>query len=203
MNRRAVRRRCSLLVVAALGGCSDKSRESALDKQPLPPADVVVKDRAGTVLAELKATRPCRAMIGPQEMIVGGPPIISTLGSTPWTGVDDVNGTTFMRNDERIARLFPINDKASGAVFDMRGIAQVRVIVTGTTAVVENAATIPVRKLTLANGAISTEGEPALTITGTDDLILAALLSAPELLPEVRMLAACERVLLSEKAPTK
>jgi hypothetical protein len=162
-----------------------------------PIADVQVVDDKGALVADLKQMRPCRVTIGPQELIVGGPPILSTIGSTTWTGVSDTNGTTLTRNDERIARVFPVGDPASGAVFDLGGIAQARISVTGQTATVENGASATIRRLTLAGGKITSDN-PALTITGTDDLILAALLSAPELLPEVRMLAACERVLLKK-----
>ena len=44
-------------------------------------------------------------------------------------------------------------------------------------------------------GATITIDSPALTVTGTDDLVLAAILASPEVVPQVRMLAACERVL--------
>lgn len=156
-----------------------------------------MKDAGGTTLAELKQIQPCRATIGPAEMIVGGSPLTSTVGSTTWTGSEDTNGTTYVRNDERIARSFPVGDAATGAIFDLQGVAQVRISVTGDTATVENKASVPVRKLTRTAGVINVS-DPALTVTGTDDLILAALLSAPELLPEVRMLAACERVLVKK-----
>lgn len=187
---------CLLALLAALSGCQDKSREAP----PAPPAvlgDVKVVDPQGTVLAELKQIRPCRVTIGPQEMIVGGPPIQSTVGTTTWTGNDDVNGTTFTRDGERIARLFPLADPHGGAVFDLHGAAQVRIKVTGQVASVENKSGAMIRKLTLADGTI-TASDPALTITGTDDLVLAGLLSASELLPEIRMLAACERVLVKK-----
>jgi len=180
-------------------GCQGKTQEAP----PLAPVvtDVKVADAQGSVMAELKQIRPCRATIGPQEMIVGGPPIQSTVGTTAWTGTDDVNGTTFNRGDERIARLFPINDPTTGAVFDLHGIAQIRAKVTGQTAIVEDKAGALVRKLTLAAGTITSSD--GLTITGTEDLVLAALLSAPELLPEVRMLSACERVLVKKGANAK
>ena len=192
--------RSCLLALAALAGCQDKSSEAPKPVPKTPVADVQVLDGKGALVADLKQTRPCRATIGPQELIVGGPPLVSTFGSTTWSGVSDVNGTTLTRNDERIARVFPVGDPASGAVFDLHGIAQTRVTVTGQIATVENGASATVRRLTLAGGKITSDN-PALTITGTEDLILAALLSAPELLPEVRMLAACERVLL-KKDPT-
>ena len=185
-------RSCIFILLATLG-CQEKSREA----KALPPPDVKVVDATGAVVAELRQIRPCRALIGTQEMIVAGPPIQSTVGSVTWTGSDDVNGTTFLRGDERIARMFPLADATSGAVFDMQGIAQVRIKVNGQVANVENRAGAVVRKLTLAGGTI-TSSDPALTITGTDDLVLAGLLSAPELLPEIRSLAACTRVLVKK-----
>jgi len=188
--------RSSAYVLVLLAGCKDPPSKAAPPAQAVAAsATVVVKDAGGTTLAELRPGRPCRATIGTQELIVGGPPLVAMLGSTKWTGVDEPNGTVLVRDTERIARVFPIGDASSGAVFDLHGIAQARVAVTGQTATVENKASIPVRKLTRAGETI-TSTDPALTITGTDDLILAALLSAPELLPEVRMLAACERVLV-------
>ena len=197
------RRRCVLALVTAFAGCQDKAGETAAtgQAQPLPAADIKVVDASGAIVAEMKATRPCRATVGGQELIVGGPPLVSTLGSVTWNGVDEPNGTILKRGDERIARIYPVGDPASGAVFDLNGVAQVRVTVagngSGTTATVEDRATVPVRTLT-RTGTTITSNEPALTITGTQDLILAALLSAPELLPEVRMLAACERVLVTK-----
>jgi hypothetical protein len=184
--------RRSAYVLVVLVGCKDSPSQIT---PPPPPVSVVVKDAAGATLAELRPGHPCRATIGPQELIVGGPPLVATLGSTKWTGASEPNGTILTRDDERIARVFPVGDAAAGSVFDLHGVAQVRVAVAGQTATVENKASIPVRKLTRAGDTISSS-DPALTITGTDDLILAALLSAPELLPEVRMLAACERVLV-------
>jgi hypothetical protein len=184
-------RSCSYVLVV-LAGCKESPSKIT------PPAEVVsvvVQDNGGAILAELRPGHPCRATIGPQELIVGGPPLVATLGTTKWTGATEVNGTTLSRDAEPIARVFPVGDAASGAVFDLHGVAQLRVAVAGQTATVQDKASIPVRTLTRAAGKITSSG-PALSITGTDDLILAALLSAPELLPEVRMLAACERVLV-------
>jgi hypothetical protein len=184
-------RSCSYVLVV-LAGC----KESPSKITPPPEAvSVVVKDATGVTIADLRPGHPCRATIGPQELIVGGPPLIAMLGTTKWSGADEANGTILSRDGEAIARVFPIGDAATGSVFDLHGIAQVRVAVAGQTATVQNKASIPVRKLTRAGDTI-TSSDPALSITGTDDLILAALLSAPELLPEVRMLAACERVLV-------
>jgi len=76
--------------------------------------------------------------------------------------------------------------------------ALARVAATGQTASVSNAASVPVRNLRVVGTEIKTD-EPVFTITGTQDLVLAGLLSAPELSPEVRILAACERVLAKDK----
>jgi hypothetical protein len=183
--------RCCLYVVAVLAGCKD-----APSKLEPPPADpVVIRDEAGNVVAELKPTRPCRASVGATEMIVGGPPLVAPVGTIQWTGSTEPNGTLLHRDGERIARVYPVGDPNQAAVFDLKGIAQVRIEVTGQTATVENGASVTVRRLRVAGTTITTD-DPSLTITGTSDLVLAALLSAPELLPEVRMLAACERVLV-------
>jgi hypothetical protein len=190
-------RRVVVYVLVALAGCKASKSKPI---EPAPAVTVLVKDQAGATLAELHPTRPCRATIGPVELIVGGPPLVATLGTTQWTGSTETNGTTLSRDGERIARVFPVGDAASGAVYDLHGVAQIRVKVTGKVARVEDGSSLPVRNLTLADGTITVDS-PALTVTGTDDLVLAALLSAPEVLPEVRMLAACERVLA--KGPTK
>ncbi len=143
----------------------------------------------------MRPTRPCRATIGGAELIVGGPPLVATYGAAKWTGTTDKNGTTLAKDGEKVARVFPVDDPAQAAVLDMQGVALARIAVVGDKATVSDAASVPVRNLVKAGGAIQSDS-PALTITGTDDLILAALLGSPELTPEVRMLAACERVLV-------
>jgi hypothetical protein len=183
----------ALVLGVGVGACRDNKPSKFAE-----PTPVVVKDAAGATLAEVRPGRPCRATVGPTELIVGGPPLIATLGATQWSGTQEENGTLLLRDGERIARIYPVGDMTAGAVFDLDGIAQARVKVTGQTAVVEDKASVPIRKLTLAGNNTISATDPAVTITGTTDLVLAALLSAPELLPEVRMLAACERVLLKE-----
>ena len=185
-------RSCWYLLVV-LAGCKDAPSKSS---EPTIPTPVVVKDATGTLVAELRPSRPCRATMGPLELIVGGPPLVASHGSTSWKGETEANGSTFLlRDGERIARLYSASDSTKGGVFALDGTAQMRVEVTGDTARVQDRASIPVRELRRSGGTI-TVSEPAMTVTGTDDLILAALLSAPELVPEVRMLAACERVLV-------
>jgi len=111
-------------------------------------------------------------------------------------GTDGSNGTTFEQDGVRLARLYPLADPTQAGVIDMQGVPLMRVNVTGDKAIVRNAASMPVRNLVKQGKTISVDAPIALTVTGTDDLVLAALLTAPELTPEVRMLAACERVLV-------
>jgi hypothetical protein len=101
-----------------------------------------------------------------------------------------------MKDDERVARIFPVGKPDETAVFEaLGGVAQIRVAVAKGAATVSNKASVPVRRLSVAKGAI-VANDGSYTINGTDDLVLAALLSAPEVDPDVRMLAACQRVLV-------
>lgn len=156
---------------------------------------VEVRD-GSTVVASLRPGRPCRATIGPTEMIIGGPPLISQLGSTRWTGADGANGMVLSRDDQRVARLY------DGAVFDMVGAAMVRVKAEADRATVSDTASRLIRTLARTGDTITVDpaaGQPKLVVTGTRDLVLASMLSASELQPEIRMLAACERVLVPGK----
>lgn len=156
---------------------------------------IQAKDADGRVVAELRPLRPCRATFSGNEMIVGGPPILSQVGTTQWVGATTANGTTYAKDGERIARVFPVGDPSGAAVLDMNGIALARITAAGDKATVADGSSAPIRNLTKLGGTISID-EPPMTVTGTDDLVLAGLLTAPELVPEVRMLAACERVLV-------
>lgn len=182
----------SLALLALAMGCQGKKQAP-----PPEPVPVQVRDSSGVLVAELKPLRPCRGSIGPVDLIVGGPPLLATLGDTRWTGASAANGTTLSRDGQAVVRVFPVGDATSGAVLDMQGVARARIAVSGQTATVSDAASVPVRNLKLGSTSITSD-EPTLTITGTQDLILAALLSAPELMPEVRIIAACERVLAKD-----
>jgi hypothetical protein len=180
-------------LLLALLGCQGK-KEAA---PPPEPVSIQVRDGSGVLVAELRPLRPCRGSIGPADLIVGGPPLVATIGTTQWTGSDAPNGTTLYRDSQAVARVYPVTDANNVAVLDTRGVALARIAVTGATATVSNAAAVPVRNLRQQGAEIKTD-DPSLTITGTNDLVLAALLSASELSPEVRILAACERVLAKD-----
>jgi hypothetical protein len=161
---------------------------------PPAPDPIQVRDESGVIVAELRPLKPCRGSIGPVDLIVGGPPLVANLGGTEWKGSAAANGTTLIRDGEAVARVFPVGAPTETAVLDMQGVALARIAVTGEVAVVSNAASVPVRNLRRDSNKIVSD-QPALAITGTADLVIAALLAAPELAPEVRVLAACERVL--------
>jgi hypothetical protein len=192
MNRRPPMSSRPLLFMAVLAACQGQKKAP-----PPAPVAIEVRDPSGVLVAELRPLRPCRGTVGPVELIVGGPPLVANVGGTRWAGAAAENGTTLTRDGEAVARIYPVGDPLSAAVLDMRGVALARIAVTGKTATVSNAAAVPVRNLRVEDDAIVTDS-PALAITGTQDLVLAALLSAPELSPEVRVLAACERVLVKD-----
>jgi len=179
--------------VLAAFGCQAKPESSA--QTPLP-AGVIVHDQTGVTIAELRPGHPCRATIGPVELIVGGPPLVAQVGDTRWSGDTGSNGTTIARGSDAIARVFPVGDPTRVAVIDPQGVALLRVTLSGGDATVANASGQTIRRLHTKVGGEIVSDPPAASATGTKDLVLVALLSAPELAPEVRMLAACERVLV-------
>ena len=154
---------------------------------------VEVRDGMGKVLAMLRPGHPCRATFDRIEMFVGGPPLVSQHGDERWTGEHGPNGTSLLRDGTPVARVFPTDQRDELGVYDPHGMALVSVVAAKNAANVSNAAGKLVRQLARKGDAIAAD-PPDFTISGTTDLVLAALLSAPELVPEVRGLAACERV---------
>lgn len=181
------------IYVLAAFGCQGKSE---VPPAPSGPAPVVVKDAKGVTLAELREGHPCRATIGPVEMIIGGPPLVAQLGTDHWMGEDGENGTTLQRGTDPVARVFPVGDPTQVAVLDNEGVAMARIAVSGGDALVSNAGGQLVRRLHTKVGGTITIDQPAATATGTTDIVLVALLTTAEIPPEVRMLAACQRVLV-------
>lgn len=163
---------------------------------------IELRDAKGAVLARVTEGRPCRATIDGDELIVGGRPLVMMHGETRWAG-DDIDGSTVITRDgESFARIFPAtigNDALD--VFDREGVALIRATATGDTAVVRDSGQSIARELsrTAAGIAIKMSSGDAV-VTGTQDLLLAAVLSATEVSTEVRALAACHRLLPSQKA---
>lgn len=183
-----------VLPVICTLGCQGSAAPAP--QKPAAP-DIVVRDSHGKSLAEMHSGDPCRATIGPVEMIIGGgPPMVAQVGNDRWTGDIGSNGMQLSRGADRIARVFPVDDSMQVSVLDNDGIALVRVQVGGGDATVSNAGGQRLRSLHTKVGGEIVSDPVAFTATGTKDLVLVALLTAPELQPEVRMLAACQRVLL-------
>jgi hypothetical protein len=181
--------------LAAALGCQGKA-DSA---DPTLPQMIEARE-GGSLLASVRPGRPCRATIGPNEMIVGGPPLVSQLGDTRWTGETTKTGTLVSRDNALVARFFPVGDAAAAGIYDPTGVAMERIALEAGKVTVTDASsrithTLAVKAAgSVANAVAVDDGKT--TITGTDDLVLAALIGTTDVAPELRMLAACERVLV-------
>ena len=178
------------LLALTLLGCQGAPKDTAT---PLP-VGIEVRDGTGKLLATLRPGHPCRATINQVEMFIGGPPLVSQHGDERWTGEHTQTGTQLMRDGTPVARVFPTGQPGELAVFDPSGVALVRIVAAKDAANLSNAGGQLIRQLARKGDAIAVD-PPDFTISGTTDLVLAAVLSAPELVPEVRGLVACERVL--------
>jgi hypothetical protein len=176
--------------VALVAGC--QGRSSTEDLPAAPPA-IEVHDAKGAVTARVVPGHPCRATVDGVELLVGGRPLVAQVGEIRWAGVDDASGTVLEKDGVAVARIFPA-DVTPGAVdvIGPDGIALLRVKVDGDSAPVVGASGAVERVAKRTPKGISV-GD--VTVTGTDDLLLAALLTAPEAGAEVRGLAACHRLL--------
>jgi hypothetical protein len=170
-------------------GCQGASPE------PTPPPRLVIEVRdSADVVATVTAGHPCRATIDGVEMIVGGRPLLAHRGGSRWIGKDAENGTTLEHNDVTVARIH------ARQLFDGEGIPLLRVMDGGD--VVDRTARI-VRTIGPVPGpvpALRIAGGPReLIVTGLvptpDHFALAAMLTAPDVGPELRALAACHYLL--------
>jgi hypothetical protein len=168
-----------ILALMYLAACSGQGSST-----PAAPEAIEVRD-GNRVIARVVPGHPCRADIDGVAVQVGGPPLVAQVGDTSWTGEDGSNGTTIFENGAYVARLY------RGNLFDGRGVAIMRVYVSGTTAEIKDAGGNPI-------GGVGRNGDgitgPHGRVTGTDDLNVAALLTAGETRPEIRALAACRQL---------
>ncbi len=173
------------------GGCQSHSE---LD-QPRPPRPVIEARTTGSTIARVVPGHPCRAEIEGNELLVGTEPLVAQVGSTRWSGEDGETGTTLRRDGSLMIRLHALPADGSLEVFDAHGGAILRISADGAVA--------------NARGEILRRAEPSPTaikvgesiVTGTSDVVLGALVTAPELIPEIRALAACHRLVAREQAP--
>lgn len=171
----------SLLLV---GGCQcDADRPARAPARP----SIEVRDTDGAVVARVVPGHPCRAQVEGLELLVGGPPLIAQVGAVRWTGEDAANGTTLFKNGAPAARYF------ARQLFDAEGIPMLRVLEDGSIA---NRASVIARRAEVSAGgsAVSIGGA---TVTGTADVVLAAMLAAPEVSPDLRALVACHLLFTS------
>jgi hypothetical protein len=182
----------SLLLV--VGGCRcGAARQAAAPGGPPP---IEVRDAAGAVSARVVPGRPCRATVEGVELLVGGPPLVAQQGAARWSGEDGANGTTLSRDGAPAARVY------ARQLFDAEGLPILRVLEDGSitdraSAIVRRATVQPATPLAPPAVRIGPPRRPedGLTVTGTADVVLAAMLAAPEATPAVRAMVACHFLL--------
>ena len=183
--------RCLLLAGVVAAALVPACQGSATHNPPTKRAAEVLVTTGGRTSARVVATRPCRATIDGSELMVGTDPLVVQVGSVRWTGEVGPNGTSIRRDDTIVARVYSPHP-GSLAAFDPAGVALFRAEVSGDTATIAGAdgAVKQVAKR-VETGGISV-GDAM--VSGTNDLTLAALLTATAVDPEVRGLAACQRL---------
>jgi len=154
-------------------------------------------------VARIVAGHPCRAEIEGEELLIGTEPLVMQVGNSRWSGVTSDSGsdagTTLRRDGQPMVRIRELETgpEAGVDVFDPRG--SVILHVSGDGAVAN------------AHGEILRRAQPERAqvkigdsvVVGTTDVALAVLMTAPELVPEVRGLAACQRLFIREQATRK
>lgn len=153
---------------------------------------IEARDGSGAIVASVVPGKPCHAKVGALEADVAGPPLAADIAGAHWTGDVRDNGTAIARAGAAVARVYGHDTTLS--LFDPAGVPMLRVDQRAGAVEVADAGRRLLRRITQTGSAFAVDS-PALTVTGTRDAELVALLVSPELQPELRMLAACERVL--------
>jgi hypothetical protein len=176
------------------GGCQGRSEPDP----PRPPRAVIEARVGSTTLAHIIAGHPCRAEIDGDELLIGTQPLVAQVGGTRWSGDDTGgDGTTTLRKDGAAVVRIRDTQEAAIEVFDPRGAAILRLSADGAIA---NGRGEVLRRAEATRGSIQI-GEAV--VTGTTDVALGVLITATELIPEVRGLAACHRLFWREQAGRK
>ena len=188
--------RAVLLSLTALAGCQT---ESSSDSGPRPqPSAIELREADGKVSARIIAAHPCRATIDNIELLVGTQPLVAQLGDVRWSGELTASGTMIRRNDTVVARVYPDDRPGELGLYTADGIALFSAKIVGDKAdLVSGAGAVVATAQKQPKGGVKV-GER--TVTGTDDVLLAALIAAPDAPPEVRGLAACHRLFPPAKA---
>ncbi len=184
------------LSLAALAGCQGGSSHDATPKAPI--ASIEVREADGKVSARITPGQPCRATVDGLEMLIGTQPLVAQLGDVRWSGDLTASGTMIKRNDTVMARVYPDDQPGELGLYSAEGVAMFVAKVVGDKAdLVSGAGAIVAVAQKQPKGGVKV-GERM--VTGTDDVLLAAALAAPDAPPEVRGLAACHRLFPPAKA---
>lgn len=199
MSTRRVLRPIAVSVAASIAASVLVAGCQRSEPDPPRPPPLVIEARAGsTTLAHIIAGHPCRAEIDGDELLIGTQPLVAQIGNIRWSGDDTAgDGSTTLRKDG--AAVVRIRDAQEAAieVFDPRGAAILRLSADGAIA---NGSGEILRRAEATRGSIKI-GDAV--VTGTTDVALGVLITAPELIPEVRGLAACHRLSWREQAGRK
>ena len=139
------------------------------------------------------AGRPCRATIDGVDLIVGTRPLVAQQGAVRWTGEAGAEGAAFARDGAPAGRLH------ADQLFDGDGALVMRL---GDGGAIADARGAIVRRARATAGGVAVEdlrGGATIEVTGTTDVLVAAVLVAGTL-PEVRALAACHLLSVEPKA---
>jgi len=157
--------RC-IICLALVSGCQSKPREVS------EPTPIEARDGTGAVVASVRPGQPCPA--------------------PGWSTENRGNGTTLVHDGVALARVQATPGRYD--VFDSQGIPLLHIFATDREATVANQARVVLRHADVHLGWIAID-KPPFVVTGTRDAVLAAVLTAPELAGDVRVLAACLRLL--------
>jgi hypothetical protein len=167
---------------------------------------VIEARSGGATTARIVAGHPCRAEVDGDELLVGTEPLVAQVGNSRWSGDagdpgEHSDGTTLRKDGAAVLQIRDVPGSGERAsepgidVFDPQGGAILHISGDGAIA---NARGEIVRRAEPARAAIKI-GDAV--VTGTSDLALAVLVTAPELIPEVRALAACRRLSIARADP--
>lgn len=181
-----------VLVLALIAGCQGKSEPDP----PRPPRPVIEARNAGAAAVRIVAGHPCRAEIEGNELLVGSEPLVAQVGAARWSGAQDGDSIAVRRDQQTIVR-FAERADTGVELLDPSGGLFLHISADG---VLANARGEVLRRAEASRGAIKIGDS---IVTGTNDLALGVLITAPELIPEVRALAACQRLFTREQASRK
>jgi hypothetical protein len=185
----------ALVLVLLVGGCQGKSEPDP----PRPPRPVIEARSWGSSVARIVAGHPCRAEVEGEELLIGTEPLVAQVGNSRWSGVTSESGTTLHRDGQPMVRIRALDPGLDSGVdvFDPHG--SVILHVSGDGAVANGHGEI-LRRAQPEHAQVKIGDS---VVVGTTDVALAVLMTAPELVPEVRGLAACQRLFAREQATRK